>query len=86
MEKKIQTRKELLYDGVNIVMDNPLSHIDMKRAFIINCILLYASFSDRTVRVIFFNGEDREKGLSFFFCKEDKVGVGLNEYNKLHDK
>jgi hypothetical protein len=83
MEKVKKVRKELVYDGVNVVFDNPLSNIDMKRAFLINCILLYASFSDRTVRIVFFNGEKREKGVSFFFCRDDPGGY--NEPNKLHN-
>lgn len=66
------TKKELLYDGIKVVFDNPKGVIDNKRAFIINCILLYASVSGKTIKIIFFNGDIKEKGVSFFFCKDDE--------------
>lgn len=63
-------KKELSYDGITVVFDNPLRYFDTKRLLLINVIKLYALLCDREVRVIFFNGDDEETGASFFFKKK----------------
>lgn len=60
-------KKELIYDGFTVVFDNDARFLDDKRTFLLNCINLYASLSNRDVKIVFFNGVEEEKGVTFFF-------------------
>jgi hypothetical protein len=62
-------KKELQYDGVTVVLDNGAKYLDQKRIFLLNCIQLYGNLSDRELKIVFFNGEGDETGVSFFFKK-----------------
>lgn len=63
------SKKEILYEGYPVVFDNSNAYLDQKRMFLINCIQLYANLSNRELKIIFFNGEDGETGVTFFFKK-----------------
>lgn len=63
-------KKEIVYDGMSVVFDNPLRYLDTKRLLLLNIIKLYANLCDREVRVVFFNGDGEETGASFFFKKK----------------
>lgn len=65
-------KKELNYQGVNIVFDNPKTPLDTKRELLITSILLYANVCGRDLRVIFFNGSNKEKGVTFFFKNDEE--------------
>lgn len=61
---------ETKYLGVPVVINPPNLKLDEKRQFLLNSIMLYANLSNRQLRVVFFNGEDREVGVAFFFQRE----------------
>lgn len=62
-------KKELQYDGFTVVLDNASKFLDEKRLFLLNCMQLYANLSNRELKIVFFNGEESETGVTFFFKK-----------------
>jgi hypothetical protein len=67
-------RRETSYDDFNVVFDNPLRKIDTAREFLLRSIQAYALKKNRQLRVVFFNGDGEETGVSFFFRKNEPDG------------
>jgi hypothetical protein len=60
-------KKEMNYDGINVVFDNPQRKLDQKRILMLNMFMLYASMIDKEIKVVFFHGEDGEEGISCYW-------------------
>jgi hypothetical protein len=63
-------KKEVEYEGIKIVFDNPQRKLDSKRILLINSLILYSNFLGKELRVIFFHGEEKEEGLSCYYKKQ----------------
>ena len=61
------TKKEISYEGLNVVFDNPQRKLDQKRILMINMFILYANIMDKEIKVVFFHGEEGEEGISCYF-------------------
>lgn len=71
MKEKNNFKKEILYNGINIVFDNPHTLFDEKRKLLVNSLILYSNFINRDLRVIFFNSKDgKEIGINAYFKRE----------------
>ena len=67
----MKQKKELKYEGINIVFDNPQKKLDDKRLLMIRMFELYANLCDREIKVVFFHGETKEEGLSCYFRRAE---------------
>lgn len=64
-------KKEVKWEDFNIIFDNPFRKLDDKRQFLINSIQLYANKADKEIQVVIFEGKDEEKGVRFFYKKNE---------------
>ena len=62
-------KKEVVFNGVTVVMDNQNRYLDEKRIFLLNCIELYSNLYNKELKIVFFNGKEDETGVTFFFKK-----------------
>lgn len=65
-------KKEINYEGINVVFDNPQRPLDQKRILLINMFILYANMVDKEIKVVFFHGEEGEEGISCYFKRQPK--------------
>jgi len=69
MREQKKDKKEIRYNGYNVVFDDNNRYIDEATRFLLGAIESYASLRRRGIKIVFFNGEthEGERGVTFFF-------------------